>query len=75
MRQSLEKLVDLSTDVMKHLEVQRFELNYYEDDAFCEFMVKNIPDITKLAILTQGYRCGVFHGDYCLLIRIYENIE
>ncbi len=75
MRASLEKLIELSTDVMKHLEVPRFELNYYEDDAYCEFMVKNIPDITKLAILTQGFRCGVFHDDVNLLIRIYENID
>lgn len=75
MRPSLEKLIELSTDVMKYLEVPRFELNYYEDDAFCEFMVNNIPDIKKLAILTTGFRCGVFHGDVCLLIRIYENID
>ena len=75
MRQSLEKLVELSTKVMKHLEVPRFELNYYEDDAYCDFMVNKIPDIAKLAILTQGFRCGVFHDDDYLLIRIYENFE
>ena len=75
MRASLNELIELSTDVMKLLDVPRFELNYYEDDAYCEFMVKNIPDISKLAILTQDFRCGVFHDDVYLLIRIYENIE
>ena len=75
MRASLEKLIELSTDVMKHLDVPRFELNYYEDEAYCEFKVTKIPDITKLAILTQGFRCGVFHVDVFLLIRIYENID
>lgn len=75
MRPSLEKLIELSTDVMKQLDVPRFELNYYEDDAYCEFMVNKIPDIKKLAILTTGFRCGVFHDDDYLLIRIYENFE
>lgn len=75
MRASLEKLIELSTDVMKFLDVPHFELNYYKDDAFSEFKVKNIPDITKLAILTTGFKCGVFHDDVYLLIRIDENIE
>ena len=75
MSPSLEKLIELSTDVMKFLDVPRFELNYYEEASYCEFMVKNIPDITKLAILTQGFKCGVFHDEIFLIIRIYENLD
>lgn len=75
MRASLEKLIELSTDVMKYLEVPRFELNYYEDDAYCDFMVNKIPDIAKFAIVTQGYRCVVLHDDDYLLIRLYETYD
>lgn len=72
MRQSLTDFIDKCLSIRKYLNVSSFELHDYADGAHADFRVYEPQEISRLAIITQGYDVRVFADENYLIITIYE---
>lgn len=75
MRDSLSLLFNVCFRVKVYFSTSSFQIHYYEDGAFCEFMVTKMFDPKGLLGLCSGLDVRMYHGDNGVIVRIYENYE
>lgn len=75
MRQSLADFIDKCFSVKVHLEVGSYELHDYQDGAYADFRTNKVQQLTKLAIITQGYDSRLYAQDGQIVIRLFENFS
>lgn len=75
MRNSLSQLVEVCIGVKVYFSTSSFQIYYYEDGAFCEFLITKMFDPKGLLNLCRGLDVRMYHDDNGVIVRIYENYE
>lgn len=75
MRQSLSDFIEMCFSVKVHLEVSSYELHDFRDGSYADFRTNKMQNLTKLAIITQGYDSRIYAQDGQIVIRLFENFS
>lgn len=75
MRDSLKQLIEVCLDVKVYFSTSSFQVDYYEDGAFCEFLINKMFDPKGLLRLCKGLDVRMYNRENSVIVRIYENYE
>lgn len=75
MRDSFKQLIEVCLDVKVYFSTSSFQMDYYEDGAFCSFQINKMFDPKGLLRLCQGLDVRMYGGETGVIVRIYENYE
>lgn len=73
MRNSLSQLIEVCIDVRVFFNTSKFQLSYYEDGAFCEFLVDKVANINELLRLCGNCCVQLYHDEHGIRVRIFED--
>lgn len=73
MRDSLKHLIEICVGVRVFFNTSNFQLFYYEDGAFCEFLVDKVTNLNELLRLCANCSVLLLHDERGIRIRIFED--